>query len=178
MGRGASASRPMRRLLPLLLALPALAGCSETLNVDNAEKEIASGYAAQVPSADVRSVTCPDDISADVGTRARCALTLARDVRLDVDVRVTGDDGKIRWETVGGTLPGDRVERKGAAALAARTGRTPDAIACPARVDMKIGSTTRCELTAGDETYGATVTIKDASGAFDIEVDEQPAARP
>lgn len=174
MSRGASASRDMRRLLLLLLALPALAGCAETVDADNAEREIASGYVELVPTADVRSVDCPDDISAENGTKARCTLTLARDVRLDVDVRVTGEDGNIRWETVGGTLPGDLVEQRGAEALAARTGQAPDAIACPERVDMELGSRTRCELTADERTYGVTITITDAAGGFDIEVDERP----
>lgn len=82
----------MRRLLPLLLALPALAGCADGLDVDEAEREIASDHAEQV----VRS-----------------------DARLEVAVRVTGDDGKIRWETVGGTYPGTLIARKGADALRA-----------------------------------------------------------
>jgi len=176
MSRGASASRDMRRPLLLLLAVPALAGCSTTLNVENAEKEIASGYVEEVPSADVRSVQCADDIPAEVGAKARCTLTLARDVRLDVAVRVIGDDGKIRWKTVGGTLPGALVERRGAAALAAKLGRAPDGIECPERVNLKVGAMTRCALNTRGRIYGATVTITDAGGGFDIKVDEEPNA--
>lgn len=44
----------MRRLLPLLLALPALAGCADGLDVDEAEREIASDHAEQVVRSDAR----------------------------------------------------------------------------------------------------------------------------
>jgi len=167
--------RTVIRALPAVAALAlALAGCSKTLDVSEAEKTIATDYARQIPGADVRSVSCPDDVSADVGTKATCTMVLARDVRLKVALEVTGDDGKVRWTTVSGTLPGALVEEKAKDALEGRVGRRPDVVDCPARVNLKVGSTTRCTLTSGDQSYGATVTITDDSGGFDINVDEQP----
>lgn len=166
-------ARLLSALAPIVL-VPALAGCAKTLDVDKAEKTIGADYARQIAGADVRSVTCPDDVSADIGTKATCTMVLARDVRLTVALEVTGEDGKLRWTTVSGTLPGTLLEQRAKDALEARVGRRPDSVDCPARVNLKVGSTTRCTLTSGDQSFGATVTITDDDGGFDIDVDEQP----
>ncbi len=165
------------RILSCLAAVPialALGGCTETLDIENAERTIGEDYAGKVQGAEVRSVDCPDDVSADIGTTATCTMTLANDVRLEVALNVTGEDGRVSWETVSGTLPGPLVERQVQDALERSVGKRPDAVSCPARVAMKVGSKTRCTLTAGDKAYGLTVTMTDNTGAFDIDVDEQP----
>lgn len=167
----------MRRLPAVLIALPmtfALTGCSEQLDVANAEREIAAGYARQAPGADVTAVECPEEVSADLGTEARCTITQANDIRLDVDVEVTGEDGRIRWEIVGGTAPDDLIEPTAVDVLAKQVGQRPDGVDCPDRVSLEVGATTRCTLTAGEQVYGMTITITDSDGDFDIAVDEQP----
>lgn len=168
----------MRRLLPLLLVLPlGLAACGDkTVDVDKAEKEISEGYVKQVKGAVVQEISCPDEIAGKKGTKVTCDMTLARDVQLKVDLEVTSeeDNGRIRWTVVSGTLPGTLVEEKAAQALEGQVGRAPDLVSCPERVDIEVGSTTRCEVSADAQTYGATVTITDETGGFDIEVDEQP----
>ena len=166
----------MRRLLTLslLLAVPVgLAACGEsTVDVDKAEKEIRDGYVKQVRGASVKDIECPDDIAGKKGTKVTCKMTLARDVQLDVSLEVTSeeDGGRIRWTVVSGTLPGPLVEQKAVDALEGKV----DVVSCPERVDIEVGSTTRCEVTADAQTYGATVTITDETGGFDIKVDQQP----
>lgn len=171
----------MRRLLALalLLLVPVgLAACSgeRTVDVEKAEKQIGDGYAKQVKGALVQEVACPEDIAAENGTKAKCEMTLARDVRLDVALEVVSeeDDGRIRWTVVAGTLPGTLVEEKASDALEQQAGGAPDLISCPERVDIEVGSTTRCEVTVDAQTYGATVTITDETGGFDIKVDGRP----
>lgn len=173
----------MRRLLTLalLLVLPVgLVACGgeRSVDIDKAEKEIGEGYAKQVKGAIVQEVACPDDVAAKKGTKAECEMTLARDVRLDVSLEVVDekDDGRIRWTVVAGTLPGSLVEEKSAEALEKQVGRAPDLVSCPERVNIEVGSTTRCEVNADAQTYGATVTITDEEGGFDIKLDDRPAA--
>jgi hypothetical protein len=96
----------MRRLLPVLLALPGLMGCAESLDTARAEREIAAGYIAQTPGVDVRSVDCPSGVPADVGSTATCRMLLAGGARLDVAVRVIGEGGRIRWTVL---RPGTRA---------------------------------------------------------------------
>jgi len=167
----------MRRLLPLLTLPLVLAACGETtVDVGKAEKEIGDGYAKQVSGAVVKEVSCPDDIDAKTGTKAKCEMTLARDVRLDVSLEVVSeeDGGRIRWTVVAGTLPGALVEEKSMEALEGQVGRAPDLVSCPERVNIEVGSTTRCKVTSDAQTYGATVTITDETGGFDIRVDQRP----
>ncbi len=166
------------RVLSCLTMVPvalAIGGCGNTLDVDKAEKTIGEDFPTKVQgNPDVRGVACPDDISADVGTKATCTMTLADDVRMEVALEVTGDNGRVRWEVVGGTLPGRVIEQQTIASLEKQFGKRPDGVKCPARVQLKRGSTTRCTLTDGEKAYGVTITMKNDQGGFDIEVDKQP----
>lgn len=169
----------MRRLLPLLLALPlVLAACGgeQTVDADKAEEEISKGFEKQVSGAQVESIECDEDIKAEKGAKGGCKMTRDGDIRLDVSVTVTSEDdgGRIRWLVTGGTRAGKGVEEEASAALERQVGRAPDVVSCPERVNIKKGATTRCEVTADAQTYGATVTITDDAGGFDIQVDEQP----
>ncbi|WP_330337480.1 DUF4333 domain-containing protein [Streptomyces sp. NBC_00557] len=66
--------------------------------------------------------------------------------------------------------------------LAAQTGRPKPHITCPEDLTGKVGSSTRCKLTADDgSTLGVTVTVTSVKGSkvnFDIKADDKasPAA--
>lgn len=82
----------------------ALAGCeSAAIDSQKAEQEIATGYEKQVKGAKVTSVDCPDEIDGSSGTTAVCRLTLDNGAAGDVDIKVIGDDGRIRWDVASAT---------------------------------------------------------------------------
>lgn len=80
------------------------------------------------------------------------------------------------------TLSADKLADTVAEKLAATTGQPKPDVTCPEDVAGKVGTTTRCTLTAGDgSTLGVTVTVSAVDGDninFDIRADEtaSPAA--
>ncbi|MFV0134698.1 DUF4333 domain-containing protein [Streptomyces sp. HMX87] len=87
--------------------------------------------------------------------------------------------------TVGGSEPklsSEKLADTVAQKLADTTGRPEPDITCPEDLAGKVGTTTRCTLTADDgSTLGVTVTVSSVEGdriEFDIKADEtaSPAA--
>ncbi|MGJ5752956.1 uncharacterized protein DUF4333 [Streptomyces puniciscabiei] len=66
--------------------------------------------------------------------------------------------------------------------LAAQTGRPKPHITCPEDLTGKVGSSTRCKLTADDgSTLGVTVTVTSVQGSqinFDIKADDKASPAP
>ncbi|WP_244189314.1 DUF4333 domain-containing protein [Streptomyces incarnatus] len=66
--------------------------------------------------------------------------------------------------------------------LAAQTGRPKPHITCPEDLAGKVGSSTRCKLTADDgSTLGVTVTVTSVQGSqinFDIKADDKASPAP
>ena len=61
--------------------------------------------------------------------------------------------------------------------LAKQVGSRPDSVTCPADLEGVVGTQLRCELVAGKDTYGVTVTVTSVKGTnvnFNIAVDDQP----
>jgi len=61
--------------------------------------------------------------------------------------------------------------------LAKQVGRPPDSVTCPEDLEGVVGTQLRCELVAGNDTYGVTVTVTSVKGTnvnFHIAVDDQP----
>ncbi|MCF6471286.1 DUF4333 domain-containing protein [Nonomuraea sp. MG754425] len=48
--------------------------------------------------------------------------------------------------------------------LAANSGKRPDRVTCPQHLPARVGATIRCELTAGSDTLGVTVTAASVNG--------------
>ncbi|MCT9079485.1 DUF4333 domain-containing protein [Streptomyces fulvoviolaceus] len=73
-------------------------------------------------------------------------------------------------------LSADKLATTVAEKLAATTGQPKPDIACPEDLAGKVGTTTRCTLTAGDgSTLGVTVTVSSVDGSninFDIKADD------
>lgn len=97
-------------------------------------------------------------------------------------VLLVGCSGSI---TIGNSVPklsSDKLATTVAEKLAETTGQPKPDITCPEDLAGKVGTTTRCTLTAGDgSTLGVTVTVtsvEDEKINFDIEADEtgSPAA--
>jgi hypothetical protein len=82
-------------------------------------------------------------------------------------VRVGGAAG-------GEVVDGAEVARAVSDQLTATTGAEPDEVSCP-DLPAQVGAAVRCDLLAGPETFGVSVTTTSVDGgqvAFDIAVDE------
>ncbi|WP_017595959.1 DUF4333 domain-containing protein [Nocardiopsis potens] len=74
-----------------------------------------------------------------------------------------------------GAVPADEVAEQAAAALEEQVGQAPDDLTCSEDLPAEVGSSVRCELTAGGDTLGVTVTTTSVDGGdvnFDVKVDE------
>ncbi|MFF4020962.1 DUF4333 domain-containing protein [Streptomyces sp. NPDC001843] len=76
----------------------------------------------------------------------------------------------------------DKLANTVAERLAATTGQPKPDIACPEDLDAKVGTTTRCKLTAKDgSTLGVTVKVTSVKGSrinFDFKADDKASPAP
>ncbi|MFD9196191.1 DUF4333 domain-containing protein [Streptomyces phaeochromogenes] len=64
----------------------------------------------------------------------------------------------------GGAVHKARVAQTISDKLAADTGKRPDRVTCPEHLPARVGATIRCELTAGSDILGITVTATSVNG--------------
>ncbi|MFE2643185.1 DUF4333 domain-containing protein [Streptomyces nigra] len=64
----------------------------------------------------------------------------------------------------GGAVHKARVAQTISDKLAANTGKRPDRVTCPEHLPARVGATIRCQLTAGSDTLGVTVTATSVNG--------------
>ncbi|MFE5240649.1 MULTISPECIES: DUF4333 domain-containing protein [unclassified Streptomyces] len=75
----------------------------------------------------------------------------------------------------GGAVHKARVAQTISDKLAADTGKRPDKVTCPEHLPARVGATIRCELNAGSDTLGITVTATAVNGKqvnYNFKVDE------
>lgn len=175
-----------------VLAVCALAACSTVAPQDSIEQQITSQLGTETAS-------CPGDLDATVGTAMTCSATAGGET-FDVKVTVTslqGSDINFDIERVGavpaapapadpteemtvdsatGAVDGPQVASAVSAELAAIAGQEPDSVTCP-DLPATVGASIRCQLVAGTDTLGVTVTTSSVQGGrvqFEIQVDEAP----
>lgn len=69
------------------------------------------------------------------------------------------------------------VEQRVSQQLAETVGQAPDHVTCPEDLKAVVGTTMRCELTAGQYKYGVNIAVDKADGdnmGFHIKVDDKP----
>lgn len=87
----------MRLLIAAATCAFALAGCgTDTVNMENAEREIAAGLEEETGAPDVE-VTCPEEVEAKEGDTFDCTATTGNE-RAKVHVTQRDDEGNLRWE--------------------------------------------------------------------------------
>lgn len=122
------------------------------------------------------SVSCPDDLKAEVGAQLNCAMKV-KGQSYNVNVTVTTVDGdKANFDMVE-TVDKDQVASQISDQLAQQVGHKPDSVTCPDNLKGTQGATLRCELTDQGQTYGVSVTVTGVQAGdvlFDIKVDDQP----
>lgn len=75
----------------------------------------------------------------------------------------------------GGAVHKARVAQTISDKLAANSGKRPDRVTCPEHLPARVGATIRCELTAGSDILGVTVTATSVSGKqvnYNFKVDD------
>ncbi|GAA2213831.1 hypothetical protein GCM10009850_092940 [Nonomuraea monospora] len=75
----------------------------------------------------------------------------------------------------GGAVHKARVAQTISDKLAANAGKRPDRVTCPEHLPARVGATIRCELTAGSDTLGVTVTATSVNGKqvnYNFKVDD------
>jgi hypothetical protein len=121
------------------------------------------------------SVTCPDGLKGEVGAQLNCGMKIkGQDYNVNVTATsVKGDD--VLFDMVE-TVDKNLVASKVSDGLTQKVGQKPDAVTCPDNLKGTPGSTLRCDLKDGDQTYGVTVTVTDVDAGdvkFDFKVDDQ-----
>ncbi len=86
------------RLLPVVLCIALVAGCgTQTIDMGEAEGEIASGIEAQTDAKDVE-VACPDDIEVEKDATFECEATAPGGLQETVTVTQLDDEGNLDWK--------------------------------------------------------------------------------
>ena len=122
------------------------------------------------------SVSCPNDLPAKVGAQVNCEMKV-KNQTFNVNVTVTSVDGKdVKFDMVE-TVDKQQVASILSSKLAEQVGRKPDSVTCPDNLKGVVGSSLRCQLTDGNQTYGVMVNVTSVDGGdvnFDYKVDDHP----
>ncbi|MES9524965.1 DUF4333 domain-containing protein [Streptomyces capoamus] len=110
-------------------------------------------------------------------TTARLSATASVLSAVAVGVLLGGCSGSVTVEKSKPTVSADKLAATVSERLAAQTGRPKPRITCPEDLAGKVGTTTRCTLTAADgSTLGVTVTVTSVEGKqvdFGIKADDK-----
>lgn len=162
-----------------------IAGCSFSCSVGSGEKTVsASELESQVESSYVEqtqitleSINC-EEAAVEVGAEISCEASNSSEVDLLIEGRITAvndDDDKVDfdWEVVSAKVPGAHYAEAAQRLLEEQSGNPISSIECPERVELEPDGEFRCTLITPDGTeLGATVTMTDGDGGFDIKVDD------
>lgn len=181
-----AASRSRRRTAAAVLALAAgllMAGCSfscsfgeKTVSADELGKQVEASYVEQT-GIELESISC-DEVKAEVGEQIACEATNAAEVDLVIEGKITtvddsGNKVDFDWKVASAEVPGAHYAEAAEKALEQQPGKPVSGIECPERVKLEAEGEFRCTLTAPDGSeLGATVTMTDAEGGFDVKVDD------
>ncbi|WP_031478162.1 DUF4333 domain-containing protein [Streptomyces bicolor] len=99
-----------------------------------------------------------------------------------VGALLTGCSASVKVEKPELKMSAEKLADLVAEKLAATANQPKPDVTCPEAVPAKVGTTTRCKLTAGDgSTLGVTATVSSVEGTkmnFDIQADETPTPAP
>jgi hypothetical protein len=145
-----------------LLALTAvvLGGCSKTIDSPKAERFIAKSVREQV-GADVKSVSCPSDITAKKGDTFECTVTGADGTSGKAVVTEKDDEGNVAVSAP--FIHVRNLEQQIASGIADQVGGSVE-LSCPEIVVGAKGDTFECQVTAGSDKAVVAVTQTDGKG--------------
>jgi len=157
------------RGLPLLLlaavAVP-LAGCAREIDSAKAERSIARTVADQV-GAEVRSVECPDGLTAEKGDTFECTVTGADGSSGTAQVTERDDRGTVSVSAP--FIDVGELEQSIEEGIAKQVGDDVD-VTCPELVAGAKGDTFDCTASSGPREVTVNVTQTDAQGRVRYEL--------
>jgi len=165
-----------RGVLLALVVGAVLTACGTTLDITKVEKKISTGYEKQDVGAKVKSVTCPNSAQdLKKGSSFKCALVLNDDSKGEVTVKVTSDNGDIRWDVTKNArnvIDVTKVVAEITKGIEAQvTGAKVKAIKCPKAISGTKGAKTICSWALQDGSSGEiTVTATDNNGTISWEI--------
>ncbi|MGW2642235.1 DUF4333 domain-containing protein [Streptomyces sp. NPDC001348] len=110
-------------------------------------------------------------------TTARPSATAWSLTAVAAGALLVGCSASVKAEKDTPKLSADKLASSVSEKLAAQTGQPKPKITCPEDLAGKVGTTTRCKLTAGDgSTLGVTVTVTSVKGSqinYDIKADDK-----
>jgi Domain of unknown function (DUF4333) len=190
--------RSVAVLTGVFTAVVALTACGRVATDDSVEEQIKSQLGTDTSN-------CPTDLTGEPGQSIVCTATKGGEA-FDVKVTVTSVAGgtiNFMIERVGaaaadtavgtpttaptttpptagsGVVDGKSVAQSVLLQLKAED-KQVDEVSCP-DLPATVGTSQRCTLRAGADTYGVTVTVTSVQGTdvkFDIQVDKTPTTTP
>lgn len=156
-----------------------MAGCGGemTVSADELAKQVETSYVDQT-GVEIESITCEEVTAAEVGGAISCQATntAGADLTIAGEITVVNEDDEqvdFDWEVASAQVPGAHYAQEAERVLEQQVGSPISSIECPEKVELKPNSEFRCTLTTPDGSeLGATVTMTDGEGGFDIKVDE------
>ena len=143
----------------------ALAGCSQSLNMEAVKKSIADGIVTQL-SLQVALLDCPPSRPVKAGDTFECVATPKGGGRLTVKVSQKDDASNISWEVVKteGLLDLRKVEGSIVTGLKDQA-KVEATVSCGDRWRAaKAGDTFECEATAQGQAVPIVVSVADNDG--------------
>lgn len=172
-GRGGAAA------LAVAAAL-GLSACSAEVSVGGDPElsagEIADGiseqYAERFPGLTLTEMTC-QGADAEVGAPIRCEGVNSRGVELDFGGEITAidedsDRADYRWEITRAVVPGSLYEERAAPVIEREAGVPVTSIACPERIEIRVGVTFSCDVATQAGEGPVTIEITDDNGDFRV----------
>jgi hypothetical protein len=145
----------------LALAALIISGCSKSIDSAKAEKFIAKSVSAQV-GAQVKSVSCPQDLTAKKGETFECTVTAVDGTTGKTRVTEKDDQGNVSVSAP--FIHVRSLEQQIAAGISDQIGGSKVALKCPEIIAGSKGDKFECQATAGTEKAVVEVTQTDGQG--------------
>jgi hypothetical protein len=168
--------RAIAAALAILMSAGVLACGDENVDAEQAEQEIEQQLSS--PTAEIPSVSCPNDVKKEEGKTFTCDAKLEAGGKAQVTATQTDDRGNATYEFKAGTvqLADNTVEPVIEESLAARG--IPDVqVDCPDLIPVAEGESSTCQATGASGRAGEiTYTWSSDDGSIDSESIEAPEA--
>ena len=157
-----------------------LAGCASSVSKDDVSSAISGKLTEQGIS--TSSVTCPDDLEAEVGKSVRCEYAVdGKPIGVTATVTsLQGDQANFDVVSEAPLVGKDAVAEAIDEQLTAQGTASDGPTTCPGSLIGENGRTLRCEFSSGGQPVDAIATVTSVTGDqanFDITTEARPIAK-
>lgn len=160
------------RMLAIVGAVGALAlgaaGCSGAVAKDQVAAAVMGELQKKNITIDNNTVTCPEDLKAEVGQTARCTFTTDGQP-VDVVAKVSSVSGStVNYEISTEARPVAKavLEKEVAKQVGQQSGATIDSTTCKGDLAPQVGQSVECTVTGGGETLDVKATVSKVDGGL------------